>query len=108
MLTQDQLARAQFPATGLVQQDTAYPDELIFAFVYAVGTPSDTIVEFVEDELAQWGYRCEAVKISEFFPAYVERLKLQVQLRDDPFDERVRTRMDAGNQICEKTKKLDF
>jgi deoxycytidylate deaminase len=81
---------------------------LVFAFVYAVGTQSDPIVEFLENELEQWGYWCEPIKISEFFPAYVKRLNLPIVLRDDPFDERVRTRMDAGNQICDKTKQVDF
>jgi deoxycytidylate deaminase len=96
------------PAVVPEQQDTPYPDELVFAFVYAVGTQSDPIVEFLVDELEQWGYRCEPIRISDFFPPYVNRLKLPIELRDDPYDERVRTRMDAGNQICDKAKQLDF
>jgi deoxycytidylate deaminase len=95
-------------STDFPQQDVAYPDELVFAFVYAVGTQSDPIVEFLEDQLEQWGYRCVPVRISDFFPPFVKRLNLPVQLRDDPFDERVRTRMDAGNKLCEKTKQVDF
>src|SRR5262249_29446577 len=98
------------PIVGSIAEpgDTAYPDELLFAFVAAVGTQSDPIVEFLEGELEQWGYHCEPIGISDFFPAYVKRLSLPIELQDDPFDERVRTRMNAGNQICSKTKQLDF
>ncbi len=89
------------------QDDNAYPDELVFGFVYAVGTQSDPIVEFLENELKQWDYRCEPLRISDFFPPYVEKLKLP-SLREEPFDQRVRTRMKAGNEICDRTKRVDF
>jgi hypothetical protein len=106
--TQNQSKGSPSLVDALTKPDSAYPDELVFAFVYAVGTQSDPIVEFLEGELHHWDYHCEPVRISSLFQAYVDRLELPIQLQLDPYDERVRTHMDAGNMICKKAERVDF
>jgi hypothetical protein len=84
------------------------PDELVFAFVYPVGAQSAAIQAALEDQLKQFGYTTEAIRLSDFLEFYVKALKLELDLPETPEETRIEARMDAGNKVREVTKREDF
>lgn len=84
------------------------PDELVFAFVYPVGAQAAAIQAALEDQLKQFGYTTEAIRLSDFLEFYVKALKLELDLPETPEEARIEARMDAGNKVREVTKREDF
>jgi deoxycytidylate deaminase len=87
--------------TDAADQDR-FPDELVFAFVYAVGTHVEPIQAHLTDDLSRFGYKCELVKISDLFEGQVDLCK-GLELLPEPYFDRIRTRMDVGNRLREVT-----
>ncbi|MGO9261396.1 MAG: anti-phage dCTP deaminase [Bryobacteraceae bacterium] len=101
------------PAQEAHQNPAVYPasdrpDELVFAFVYPVGAQSGAIQAALEDQLKQFGYLIQAIRLSDFLEFYVKELKLDLDLPESPEEDRIEKRMDAGNKVREVTKRLDF
>lgn len=84
-----------------------FPDELVFAFVYAVGTQADPIQKHLSTQLAQFGYAVEDIKLSDLFQDHMSHCT-GVTLQDDPYYARISSRMDAGNRLREVTQNEDI
>lgn len=85
-----------------------HPDELVFAFAYAVGTASDPVLDSFENALSQFGYEIVRIKLSDLFQREGEALGLDLELKDEPYFDRIFTRMEAGNRLCEYAQRPDF
>ncbi|HEX4770241.1 MAG TPA: anti-phage dCTP deaminase [Bryobacteraceae bacterium] len=85
-----------------------YPDELVFAFVHPVGTSVEPIQSYLERLLSQFGYRLELIKLTDYFQKHIESFALKIELNDSTYYNRVRTRIDAGNELCRSANRKDF
>lgn len=85
----------------------SFPDELVFGFVYAVGTQAEPIQAYLAAELAQFGYCVEQIKLSDLFADHIE-LCSPLELHTEPYQERVFSRMDVGNKLREITEREDI
>ncbi len=95
---------------GLISnsEQEEHPDELVFAFVYAVGTAYQPVLDHFENALKQFGYSVVSIKLSDLFEREGLVLGLELNIVDDPHFERVFSRMEAGNKLCEHTGRPDF
>jgi deoxycytidylate deaminase len=101
--------KADDPTGTITKRPTSdRPDELVFAFVYPVGAKSEAVQAALEDQLKQFGYSTERLRLSDYLGFYVKRLKLKMELPDAPEDLRIESKMDAGNKVREVTKREDF
>lgn len=85
-----------------------HPDELVFAFVYAVGTAYEPVLDSFDTALKQFGYNVVIVKLSDLFEREGKALGLELEIKNEPYFDRVFSRMEAGNQVCEHTKRADY
>jgi len=82
-----------------------FPDaEFVFALVSPVGTDTGSIQIALENGLKRFGYKVNTIRISDF----LKRFNLSIDLPDDPQYDRVRSRMDAGNEACKQAGRNDF
>lgn len=88
-----------------------YPrSELVIGLVYAVGTDDRIIEQTLGDHLRQFGgespaecYTPNIIRLS----AYLPRFNLGIPLPDTPEFERISSRMNAGNKLCELAERGD-
>jgi deoxycytidylate deaminase len=76
--------------------------ELVIGMVCAVGTDYEPIRLSLQKILAKYGYASRIIKISEL----IARLS-ESPLSDSPETQRIDSRMNAGNDLCRKTKRKD-
>jgi deoxycytidylate deaminase len=93
-------------ATVLPSRGDKFPDELVFAFVYAVGTEMDLIQAHLSDDLSRFGYKVESVKISDLFEDHVGLCR-DLELKNQPYFDRIWSRMDIGNRLRKVTNSQD-
>lgn len=74
----------------------SYP-EVFFALVGPLGTDLDVVEDILSQELGKVNYKLETVSMSSTLTELSE-----FQLKDSPEDERIRTRMDAGDAYRKK------
>jgi deoxycytidylate deaminase len=94
-------------AHPLPSDDWTFPDELIFAFVYAVGTQAEPIQKHLATQLAQFGYEIEDIKLSDLFQDHMGHCN-GLALQEEPYFARISSRMDAGNRLREVTQHEDI
>lgn len=68
--------------------------ELVFGFVYAIGTNADPVASVLGDYLQQYGYACRPFRVSE----HLTTLDLGISFRADSNFERMNALMNAGNE----------
>jgi deoxycytidylate deaminase len=78
--------------------DEEFPDELIFAFVYAIGTHMESIQAQLADDLSRFGYSVEPIKISDLFEDYLVLCE-GLTLDEQPYFKRIYSRMEVGNRL---------
>jgi deoxycytidylate deaminase len=71
--------------------------ELVFGFVYAVGTDADPVIRVLKNYLKQYGYRSEEFRVSQ----KLETLDLGISFKGISEFQRMNALMDAGNKTCE-------
>lgn len=71
--------------------------ELVFGFVYAVGTDADPVITTLKRHLRQYRYNSEEFRISE----QLQSLDLGITFDENSAFERMNALMDAGNKACE-------
>jgi len=84
-----------------------YPDELVFAFVCAVGTQMEPIQAHLVEDLSRFGLEVEELKISDLLMEHAERYSIP-SVKQDTYFERITSRMDVGNRLRNLTKKPDI
>jgi deoxycytidylate deaminase len=85
-----------------------YPDaELVFGLVYAVGTDYFPVQSFLEDQIRLSDYRPYSIHLSDRFGELARRLNLGIEVIDEPYFDRVDSRMRAGNRIREAADRPD-
>src|ERR1035438_7845949 len=72
--------------------------ELVFGFVYAVGTDADPVIRVLKNYLKQYGYRAEEFRVSK----KLQTLDLGISFTDLSEFEKMNALMDAGNKACER------
>jgi len=74
--------------------------ELVFGFVYAVGTDADPVVRVLTNYLQQYGYRTGEFRVSHKLP------NLNLDIKYDGISEfgRMNALMDGGNEACSRAK----
>ena len=82
------------------------PDELVFAFVNAVGTKADPIREHLIEELKHSRYDVQFIKISDLFLDNLDRCE-GLTIAKEPYASRVRSCMDVGNKLRQVTERAD-
>lgn len=80
---------------------TGLPSEVVFGFVYAVGTQSSPIKDQLEDELTQFGFEVHKIRLSDHFERHARKRNLKIDFPESPYDEKVASLMNAGNALCE-------
>ena len=75
--------------------------ELVFALVAPVGADLDSFERTLSDHLSQYQYSSIVIRLSELLRTVAQ--SLAVELREKPEFDRLRTYMDAGNRVREKT-----
>ena len=78
--------------------------ELVFAFVYAAGTNWIPVLDALKNGLAKFGYLSEEIRLSTFLAHY----DLGSTLDDSTEDQRIASRMDAGNEARRRTGRKDL
>jgi deoxycytidylate deaminase len=78
--------------------------ELVFGVAAAVGTDTDAFQKALKDHLDKFGYSLNPIRLS----ALLERLDHGLRLRATPEYDRIRTRMDAGNEMRKRAKRGDL
>lgn len=84
------------------QPPTAPPDlrsELAIAFVGPVGVRTKSFQAAAEERLSAFGYRTEAVRLSQLLREFADEGYLATVLEPQPEYERIRTHMDAGDEL---------
>ena len=72
--------------------------ELVFGFVYAVGTDADPVITTLKRYLRQYRYDAEEFRISE----QLRSLDLGITFDENSAFERISALMTAGNKACER------
>ncbi len=80
------------------------PAEIVFGIVSPVGTNLDVVRACIKDRLKTFGYSLKVKHLSQFF----HRLKLKKLLVDSPEYNRIKTHMNAGNEVRENSGRNDF
>jgi len=78
--------------------------ELVFGFVYAVGTNADPVASLLSDYLQQYGYTCHPFRVSE----HLRTLNLGISFDPASSFERMMALMDAGNEARRRAKTNDI
>lgn len=95
------------PGTGIEIEESEYPDELVFAFVNAVGTLAKPIEAHLREELIRYGYAVVHIKVSDLFESQM-KLCPGLNLKNESYFDRVWSRMDIGNRLREVTERPDI
>lgn len=74
--------------------------ELFFGLVGAAGTNLNNVAEVLEKCLRQVGFRTEGIRLSDFFS---EIQTYESLLKDSPEEDRIASRMEAGDRFREET-----
>lgn len=77
--------------------ETASFAELVFGFVYAVGTDADPVISVLNNYLEQYGYQSKEFRVSK----KLQSLNLEIPFEDISKSQRMNALMDAGNKACE-------
>lgn len=77
--------------------------ELVFAIVGATGTDHHTVAQALSGCLNDVGYQSEQIRVVDL----LKRLDKYTGLPDSPEGERIKTRMDAGDDFRVRTDRLD-
>ena len=67
--------------------------ELVFGFVYAVGTDADPVVSILENYLTQYKYQTETFRVSD----HLRSLDLGISFENSAAFDKMKALMDAGN-----------
>jgi deoxycytidylate deaminase len=85
--------------------DFDYRDaEFVMAFVSPVGTDNESVKVALENGLNRFRYKLEEIRISN----YLTKLILPFGLPEEPEHERINSRMDAGNAVCDVAGRNDY
>lgn len=84
-------------ATGKAAPNKADLAELVFGFVYAVGTDADPVITTLKRYLRQYRYDAEEFRISD----QLQSLNPGIALEETSPFEKMSALMDAGNKACE-------
>src|ERR1700686_3516549 len=84
------------------------PNELVIAFVYAVGTACNPVLDYFEYVLKQSGYAVVRIKPGDLLEREGRAIGLELDLKDDSYFDHVFSRMQAGKRLCEYAKRPDF
>lgn len=74
--------------------------ELVFGFVYAVGTDADPVIAVLKHYLRQYRYDAEEFRISE----QLQSLELGISFEGGSAFEKMGALMDAGNEACKRAR----
>jgi hypothetical protein len=85
---------------GKVDMNTADYAELVFGFVYGVGTDADPVITVLEHYLKQYRYAAEVFRISD----QLRTLELGLSFDGASAFEKMGALMDAGNEACARAK----
>ena len=91
---------------GLKEREK-FPDELVFAFVCAVGTQMEPIQAHLIEDLSRFGYVVEQVKISDLLMDHADLCEV-VTGNQETYFERIVSRMDVGNALRKRTQHADI
>src|SRR5690349_9011606 len=86
------------PASGKVPSDNGEFAELVFGFVYAVGTDADPVITTLKRYLRQYRYDADEFRISD----RLQSLNLGITFDKTSAFERMSALMNAGNRVCER------
>jgi hypothetical protein len=86
------------PQSGKASSNPAEFAELVFGFVYAVGTDADPVITTLKRYLRQYRYDAEEFRISE----RLQSLDLGISFNEAAPFEKMSALMDAGNKACER------
>src|SRR5665213_2692709 len=82
----------------------SFPDaELVFGIVCAVGGNYRKVEKALTNLLKQYGYEPDVIRISEFLKDYRDKLGLDTTISDGDEYERIKSRMEVGNEARKKT-----
>lgn len=85
-----------------------YPDaEIVLGLVAPVGTDFESVRSRIRDHVKQFRYEINLLRLSGLLDRLNPR-SLGVQLAQEPEYDRIRTHMDAGNKLRQKTKRGDL
>jgi deoxycytidylate deaminase len=74
--------------------------ELVFGFVYAVGTDVEPVIRVLRNYLKQYGYRSEEFRVSK----KLRTLDLGIKFEGSSEFDRMKALMDGGNEACKRAK----
>src|ERR1022692_2646518 len=72
--------------------------ELVFGFVYAVGTDADPVITTLKRYLRQYGYNAEEFRISD----RLQSLDLGIAFNETSAFDKMSALMNAGNEACQR------
>lgn len=78
--------------------------ELVFGLVGPLGTDLRRIETFMREGLQRFQYEPVVVKLSDF----LSKVELKILVKTAPEADRIRTSIDAGNELRERTKRNDI
>src|SRR5436309_10075791 len=78
--------------------------ELVFGLVYAVGTNYSLVRAALEDGIKKFGYKPDVLRLSDL----LSNFELGIKIIDEPEDQRISSRMDAGNKARSEARRGDF
>jgi deoxycytidylate deaminase len=97
------LTRSHAQVKNAIETFDFCESELVFGFVYAVGTDYKPVQESIEDLLTSYGYAAKAIRISDLIGGLTD-----YPLLDSPEIARISSRMDAGNAACRESGRKDI
>ena len=85
-----------------LQIKLAYSEsELVFGFVYPVGTDISGVQLTLENYIRRFGYKPTPIRLSESIDKVLQRVNIDAPLSDKNEAARINTRMTAGNRLCQ-------
>jgi deoxycytidylate deaminase len=82
--------------------------ELVFAIVCPLGTPYKRVAEALGNYLGQFGYRAEAIQVSDYFGDLLAKLRSSLKPSGEDATAVARYKILAGNEIRKLAKKNDI
>jgi hypothetical protein len=86
-----------------------YPEaELVFGFVFPVGTDYSGVLLTLENYIRRFNYRPNVIRLSQFISEIQTKVDTGVRLESASEADRIDTYMTAGNKLCELAQNESF
>jgi deoxycytidylate deaminase len=95
--------------TKEISSKLEYPEaELVFGFVFPVGTDYSGVLLTLENYIKRFNYRPSVIRLSHFISETQTKVETGVVLNDTSEAARIDTHMTAGNKLCELAESESF